>query len=855
MLREITIDLRDVSPCEYCLAGETGIKHRPPSIVGRSWETYWFPGHSTCVPYDSVASEAERLHISIDEYFSSQVAVYLNDLMLRGQKMLVWIKSTQDSFILFFCSHEESPGCHLQHHSYAGNHDIVHADAEPFMLCDGKDIYRVYFRNSTIASGKRLVYDLAMIGPCKLLDLDTNPNLRDDVNLSESVDYSDVPDDPTWDLTWKSIKMRVQRRLCVLYSGRCACLTVSPSYVPQFIFPPIREGMGLLDLDMLSKIGVRPAFRWNPATHGMAGRTFLMWASLIGHSDTVRSLLDDDTDLDKKDRMGNTALTFSALNDHWDVIGMLRARFAGIGNALVLASQYGRVGAVLQFCIHAAFDSRPQYNPALRAAAEGGRLLVAKFLVGEGADPNFIEDHGDEGTALALAARQGHKDMVVQLIADGADPNAKAVSGWTALSEAVERNRIGVIKRLLDAGADPNATDICGRTPLGAAVRFGSLKIVDMFLKAGTDPNTGSWLGAPAVMEASRNGYAEIVNRLVEAGANPNAMDALGSTALREAALEGRTDIVKELLRAGADPNATGSNIATPLIAASGNGHLDVVEHLLQAGADPCVTDSLGWNAYEAANIMGYARVVELLSRQGYRPGSPPQTCDMTLTTAAGTGRNELVKQVLDFGADPNAADPPGVSYAGSMMGHIEEANLLRTVDGLALEELASLRAGLPLVAAAGTGRVTVVRLLLESGANPNNIDGKGRTPLSWATWHGQSEVVDELLKAGADPNFNILYTHIPLWLAAQRGFVPLVTRLIAAGADPNAIASTEESVLAVAARNGFSQIVKQLLKAGAKPPKEGDFGKSPFELAVRYGHVKIIKYLLKRGVRPVMVV
>jgi ankyrin repeat protein len=62
-----------------------------------------------------------------------------------------------------------------------------------------------------------------------------------------------------------------------------------------------------------------------------------------------------------------------------------------------------------------------------------------------------------------------------------------------------------------------------------------------------------------------------------------------------------------------------------------------------------------------------------------------------------------------------------------------------------------------PLTAAAQYGRVEAVRLLLESGADPNlrdfGSDHPQDTPLSTAARHGQLEACRVLLEAGADPN------------------------------------------------------------------------------------------------------
>jgi len=100
------------------------------------------------------------------------------------------------------------------------------------------------------------------------------------------------------------------------------------------------------------------------------------------------------------------------------------------------------------------------------------------------------------------------------------------------------------------------------------------------------------------------------------------------------------------------------------------------------------------------------------------------------LHSAAFGGHVEIVKLLLERGADPNA----------------------KTDDGLT-----------PLHIAAFKGHVDVVRVLLEHGANPNAKDNNGQTPLHYAVQEGHVEIVKSLLERGADPRIADNGGHIPL--------------------------------------------------------------------------------------------
>ena len=99
------------------------------------------------------------------------------------------------------------------------------------------------------------------------------------------------------------------------------------------------------------------------------------------------------------------------------------------------------------------------------------------------------------------------------------------------------------------------------------------------------------------------------------------------------------------------------------------------------------------------------------------------------LILAARKGHKDVVKLLLDRGAEPNMADQYG---------------------------------GTPLHFAALEGHKDVVQLLLDGGAEPNMADEHEFTPLHLAAFKGHKDVVQLLLDKGAQPNrlFNLFFKH-----------------------------------------------------------------------------------------------
>jgi hypothetical protein len=86
----------------------------------------------------------------------------------------------------------------------------------------------------------------------------------------------------------------------------------------------------------------------------------------------------------------------------------------------------------------------------------------------------------DNSTVLHAAARLGNFDMVVYLIASGADPTAATISEkWTVLHDAANSGDLDVVKYLIKKGADPKAKTKTGFTVLHYAA-YGNNSSVDL---------------------------------------------------------------------------------------------------------------------------------------------------------------------------------------------------------------------------------------------------------------------------------------------------------------------------------------------------------------------------------------
>jgi len=123
----------------------------------------------------------------------------------------------------------------------------------------------------------------------------------------------------------------------------------------------------------------------------------------------------------------------------------------------------------------------------------------------------------DRDAALVNATRAGKVSEVRDLIAEGADINAKNAYGKTVLIMAATLGNTHIVDILLSEGVEVNAKDNLDSTALIAAASKGNLRILKALLAQGADLNAVSKNGLTALSTAKLAGYEEVVKYLEEA--------------------------------------------------------------------------------------------------------------------------------------------------------------------------------------------------------------------------------------------------------------------------------------------------------------------------------------------------
>ena len=159
-----------------------------------------------------------------------------------------------------------------------------------------------------------------------------------------------------------------------------------------------------------------------------------------------------------------------------------------------------------------------------------------------------------------------------------------------------------------------------------------------------------------------------------------------------------------------------------------------------------------------------------------------------------------------------------------------------------------SLAADQPLADAAQRGDWSVVRTLIQDGADVTARQGDGATALHWAAYWDEVESAGLLIDAGADVNAANDLGVTPLWAAVENGSAAMVRRLLATGADPDAPLLSGETPLMTAARVGAADVARQLLEAGADTAAAAGRGQTALMWAVAQRHPAVVEALLSHG-------
>eukprot|EP00177_Eucheuma_denticulatum_P002987 GFKZ01005374.1.p1 GENE.GFKZ01005374.1~~GFKZ01005374.1.p1 ORF type:complete len:2130 (-),score=277.76 GFKZ01005374.1:64-6453(-) len=265
-------------------------------------------------------------------------------------------------------------------------------------------------------------------------------------------------------------------------------------------------------------------------------------------------------------------------------------------------------------------------------------------------------------------------------------------------------------------------------TALALAAHKGYLRCCQLLIEHGAKSSTKCGDGVTALhLAASGGGHIAICKLLISHKAPVNARSAKKQTPLFLAAQKGFVKVVQLLLEHGAEANIEDETKHTPLHLAASSGFVSCVDLLLKAGAHVNVSLRNGVTPLHYAVQNGHAQVVKLLITAGARVNCGREPL---LIIAAGDGNVEVVQMLIDA----NATIDCKANFKTMLDKDHDVFDLLT-----------------PLHLGSSKGHHDVVELLLERGANVNEVTTKsGWSALDFSVLNAHAECAITLLKYGA---------------------------------------------------------------------------------------------------------
>jgi ankyrin repeat protein len=299
-----------------------------------------------------------------------------------------------------------------------------------------------------------------------------------------------------------------------------------------------------------------------------------------------------------------------------------------------------------------------------------------------------------------------------------------------------------VITMLLKAGADHSVRSVDRDTS-------GPSKIV-----SGTPVAVVLRGGLTALLFAARQGQLNSVRALLDGGAEINLGDTDGNTALVLAILNTHYDLAQYLIDKGADPNAANRDgraalftavemyapTWSPLPARREDGKLialDIIRSLIDKGANV------------NARLTGPSAIEKVAFDHGDKTLAAGATPFMV---AVRTGSTEMMRLLLDKGADPKLGHEKGGLNSLMLAAGLKWSNSLPGTEAQALE---------------------AVKMLVDMGVDVNAVTETGETALHGAASRGADTIVKYLVDKGAKVDVKTKEGKTPLDLAMGGGDRP----------------------------------------------------------------------------------
>ena len=465
----------------------------------------------------------------------------------------------------------------------------------------------------------------------------------------------------------------------------------------------------------------------------------------------------------------------------------------------------------------------------------GAGLLIGIFLfVGGKSSLNKMAENYEVYDAEIYAKKYGDKIIKELVLNYGKDINQTGDEDIGGLYQAIKHNNIKAVKFFIENNANVEIATFDGTTPLVLAIEENKPKIVELLIKEGKANIYGVYAKETEkypIYCAVKNKNLNMIKILLD-----NNFDLKRESYILSYAMENSDEnIVKYLVENGADMY---SYEITALYQAVLNLNPKLVEYFLDKGA----------SIEKAGGTDVYGNIMMAAAGSKFNNSNDKSPVDLTLLEKSAENSAKITQMIID------------------------------KVDKKLIND--SLEGKTPLIIAVGNSYIDTAKILIENGANINEVDFEGWSALSYAVNNGDIEIAklllenkakikDELLIAIKSPivessinmmkllidnKANINYTDEngfnPLNIAIESGNMELTKFLITNGANVNSLMQDGVSLIGYAIAQNNMDLLQILIENGANVNyTNGDsWADTPLKTASRLGLDNVVRILLTRN-------
>ena len=465
----------------------------------------------------------------------------------------------------------------------------------------------------------------------------------------------------------------------------------------------------------------------------------------------------------------------------------------------------------------------------------GAGLLIGIFLfVGGKSSLNKMAENYEVYDAEIYAKKYGDKIIKELVLNYGKDINQTGDEDIGGLYQAIKHNNIKAVKFFIENNAHVEIATFDGTTPLVLAIEENKPKIVELLIKEGKANIYGVYAKETEkypIYCAVKNKNLNMIKILLD-----NNFDLKRESYILSYAIENSDEnIIKYLVENGADMY---SYEITALYQAILNLNPKLVEYFLDKGA----------SIEKAGGTDVYGNIMMAAAGSKFNNSNDKSPVDLTLLEKSAENSAKIMQMIID------------------------------KVDKQLIND--SLEGKTPLIIAVGNSYIDTAKILIENGANINEVDFEGWSALSYAVNNGDIEIAklllenkakikDELLIAIKSPivessinmmkllidnKANINYTDEngfnPLNIAIESGDMELTKFLITNGANVNSLMQDGVSLIGYAIAQNNMDLLQILIENGANVNYTGgdSWADTPLQTASRLGLDNVVRILLTRN-------